>query len=292
MTAAVALYAIDRGYASAAQDGFVDVRIHNCNDGKLFYSRLEVRDGKPVTTGTFVCEGVPGTGAPINIDLRDAAGGRTGKLFPTGNLRDRFEVPGFGEVEVSIVDIANLIAYAPASAFGLAGNEDPVVMQNTPGLADAVEWLRGAVATRLGMATSPAEALVQAPATPFVALMSAAQDWTTFGYGMPRRADECDLMGRGYSLAAFTKAYWGTGSVCTGVVAATPGTVVNDMVRPSALESGVFRIAHPSGVITVDIAVDQAVDGQAVVRKAALLRTARRIMLGNVEVPAERVFVD
>lgn len=94
------------------------------------------------------------------------------------------------------------------------------------------------------------------------------------------------LIWRGYSLGAFTKAYWGTGSVCTGVVAATPGTVINDLVRRSALDSGTFRIAHPSGVITVDIAIDRAAGGHTVVRKA------RRIMFGHVEVPADRVFID
>lgn len=294
VSAAVALYAIDRGYVRPAQDGFAQVCIHNLNDGKLLYSRLEVRGGKAVTEGDFVCEGVPGSGAPIALDFRDAVGGRTGKLFPTGNLRDTFDVPGYGEVEVSITEIANLIVFVPASAFGLRGNEDPVVLQNTPGLTAAVEWLRGAVATALGLATSPAEAKVQSPGTPFVALMSAPQDWKTFGFGVERQAGECDIMGRGYSLEAFTKAYWGTGSVCTGVVAATPGTVVNDLVRGSAIETGVIRIAHPSGVLSVEIGLDCGTGGgtDATVRKAALLRTARRMMLGTSEVPTDRVFTD
>jgi 2-methylaconitate cis-trans-isomerase PrpF len=289
VTAAVALYAIDQGYVSAT-DGQVAVRIHNTNDGKIFYSSLEVCDGRAVTDGNFICEGVPGTGAPISLDFRDAIGGRTGKLFPTGNLRDRFDVPGFGEVEVSVVDIANLIAFVPASAFGLKGNEDPVVLQNTPGLVATIEWLRGAVAHRLGLATSPEEAIDQSPGTPFVALMSAPQDWTTFGYGVSRSSTECDIMGRGFTVQAFTKAYWGTGSVCTGVVASTPGTVVHDLVRASAATSGHIRIAHPSGTIDVEIAVESEPDGETIVRKAALLRSARKLMTGVVYVPADRVF--
>jgi len=291
VSAAVALYAVDRGYIQTTADGLAEVRIHNTNDEKLFYSKLEVRNGRAVTEGNFICEGVPGTGAPISLDFRDAVGGRTDKLFPTGNLRDRFDVPGYGEMDVSVVDIANLIAFVPAAAFGLQGNEDPVEMQNTHGLVKAIEWLRGAVAQRLGLASSPTDAIFQSPGTPFVALISAPQDWTTFGYGIPRHAVECDLMGRGFTVQTFTKAYWGTGSVCTGVVAATPGTIVNDLVSASAIESGVVRIAHPSGIVSVEIEIDQASVGNTVIKKAALLRTARRIMLGCVEVPKVRVFL-
>jgi hypothetical protein len=131
VSAAVALYAIDNDYVRAS-DGIAMVRIHNVNDGKTFYAELEVRGGRAVRRGAFHCEGVPGTGAPISLDFREATGWRTGKLLPTGNVRDRFTVPGYGEVEVSIVDIANLIAFVPASAFGLRGNEDPTVLQATP----------------------------------------------------------------------------------------------------------------------------------------------------------------
>jgi methylitaconate Delta-isomerase len=283
VSAAVALYAVDQGYVSR-RNGWVEVRIHNTNDGRIFHSSLEVREGKAVTVGTFNCEGVPGTGAPISLDFREAVGGRTGKLLPTGNVRDRFNIPGFGEVEASVVDIANLIA-----AFNLRGNEDPLVLQNTPGLVDAVELLRGAVAQRLGLATSPAEARIQSPGTPFVSLVSGPQDWATFGYAVPRRADECDLTGRGFTVQAFTKAYWGTGSVCTGVAAAIPGTVVNDVVRPTAVTEGRFRIAHPSGTINVDIQIDTTSIGEPRVSKAALLRSARKLMGGQVYVPVDRV---
>ena len=288
VSAAVALYAVDNGYV-VPSEGQTKVRIHNVNDGKIFYSTLEVRGGRAVVDGDFVCEGVPGMGAPISLDFRDAVGGRTGKLFPTGNVRDRFDVPGYGSVDVSVVDIANLIVFVPASAFGLQGSEDPVALQNKPGLVDTVELLRGAVAQRLGLADSPEAARVQSPGTPFVALISAPQDWTTFGYGVARSAAECDIMGRGFTVQAFTKAYWGTGSVCTGVAAMTPGTVVNDLVRASASASGNIRIAHPSGTINVDIALDANGHG-AVIKRAALLRSARKLMDGTVHVPANRVF--
>ncbi len=96
-------------------------------------------------------------------------------------------------------------------------------------------------------------------------------------------------MGRGFTVQAFTKAYWGTGSVTTGVAAAVTGTVVNDLVRPSAAETRHIRIAHPSGTIDVDIDVARRADGTFEVKRAALLRTARKLMEGTVFVPLERV---
>ena len=289
VSAAVALYAIDNGYVRAT-DGTALVRIHNVNDGKTFYAELEVRGGRAVRRGAFHCEGVPGTGAPISLDFREATGGRTGKLLPTGNVRDRFTVPGYGAVEVSIVDIANLIAFVPASAFGLQGNEDPTLLQATPGLVDAVEYLRGAVAHRLGLASSPEAGISESPGTPFVSLVSGSQDWRTFGYNVRRHADECDFMARGFSLHAFTKAYWGTGTITTGVAAALPGTTVHALARPEAIERGRFRIAHPSGTVEVEIALGKHEAGGPVVRKASFLRTARKIMDGTVYVSRDKVY--
>ena len=289
VTAAVGLYAIDNGYVPAT-DGTATVRIHNVNDGKTFYAELEVRGGRAVRTGSFHCEGVPGTGAPIALDFREATGGRTGKLLPTGNLRDRFTVPGYGEVEASIIDIANLIAFVPASAFGLQGNENPSDLQSKPGLQEAIEYLRGAVAHRLGLASSPEAGLTESPGTPFISLVSPSQDWRTFGYNVPRQADECDFMARGYSFQAFTRAYWGTGTITTGVAAALTGTTVNALARPEAIERGRFRIAHPSGTVEVVIALGEDEAGGPVVEKASFLRTARKIMDGTVYVSPEKVY--
>jgi 2-methylaconitate cis-trans-isomerase PrpF len=33
-------------------------------------------------------------------------------------------------VEASVVDIANLVVFAPAETFGLTGTEDPVALEN------------------------------------------------------------------------------------------------------------------------------------------------------------------
>ena len=46
------------------------------------------------------------------------------------------------------------------------------------------------------------------------------------------------------------------------------------------------RIEHPQGMIVIDLDVDLA-DGRQELRRAALIRTARRIYEGNVLVPSK-----
>lgn len=287
ISAAAGLFALDRGLVKAV-DGVQTITIHNTNDGTLFYVTMAVSQGRADTKGSFRCEGVPGTGAPIRLDFKETVGGRSGELLPTGNLRDRFHVPGVGNVEASVVDVANLLVFARAEAFGLKGNEDPMAIQHNAVLMDAVEHLRGAVAQRLGMVKEIADARRLSPGTPFVSLVSPAQPWTTYDECKERSANDCDFTARGFTMQLVHKAYWATGSVCTGVAAALPGTVVHEVARKEALEAGRFRIAHPVGTIDVEIALSelQGTKGYAV-KKAQLLRTARKLMDGTVY-PAER----
>jgi 2-methylaconitate cis-trans-isomerase PrpF len=54
---------------------------------------------------------------------------------------------------------------------------------------------------------------------------------------------------------------------------------------------GRYRIAHPSGTIEVEIAIGTNDAGGIEVTRAALLRTARKLMDGTVYVPRDRVIV-
>jgi 2-methylaconitate cis-trans-isomerase PrpF len=64
--------------------------------------------------------------------------------------------------------------------------------------------------------------------------------------------------------------------------------VVNDVVRPEAHAVGRYRVAHPSGVIDVAIDLDQD-SSEIVIRKAAIIRTARRLLEGFVYASKERL---
>ena len=75
-----------------------------------------------------------------------------------------------------------------------------------------------------------------------------------------------------------------TGTVCVAAACAIPGTVAARLTALPAAPQGVISIEHPSGMIAIDLDVE--LDRQPpVIRRAALIRTARRIFDGHVYVP-------
>jgi 2-methylaconitate cis-trans-isomerase PrpF len=77
-------------------------------------------------------------------------------------------------------------------------------------------------------------------------------------------------------------------AVATGAAAGIPGTIVNEVVRRGCGDGGVIRIGHPTGVIEIDARV-QTRGRTPTLARAAVLRTARRIMDGTVYV-STRIF--
>src|SRR5574341_899630 len=80
------------------------------------------------------------------------------------------------------------------------------------------------------------------------------------------------------------KAHAVTGTVCVASALAIPGTVASNLVRLPPAPQGVVEIEHPSGKIAIDLDADFT-DGRQDLRRAALVRTARRIFEGYVHVP-------
>jgi 2-methylaconitate cis-trans-isomerase PrpF len=81
-------------------------------------------------------------------------------------------------------------------------------------------------------------------------------------------------------------AMMGTASVAIATAAAIPGTLVNEAAGGGAREA--VNFGHPSGTMRVGAAAEQ-VDGQWVVRRALMSRSARVLMEGHVRVPADVV---
>ena len=96
------------------------------------------------------------------------------------------------------------------------------------------------------------------------------------------QAGECDLIARTLALGVLHKAYAVTGGICVATAALLPGTVVNDLVAERAKETGVVRLAHPSGLLDFAIGLEKQSDGKWHLEKAGVSRTARLIMEGQV----------
>jgi 2-methylaconitate cis-trans-isomerase PrpF len=77
-----------------------------------------------------------------------------------------------------------------------------------------------------------------------------------------------------------------TGTVCIASACAIPGTIAAQVAPLPPAPQGMVRIEHPAGLIVIDL---DAVftGGREELRRAALIRTARRIFEGHVCVPTK-----
>ena len=80
------------------------------------------------------------------------------------------------------------------------------------------------------------------------------------------------------------KAHPVTGTVCIASACAIPGTIASQLVTLRPAPQGIIQLEHPSGKIAIDLDADFTA-GTPVIRRAALIRTARRVFDGHVHVP-------
>ncbi len=90
------------------------VRVLNTNTNKIIEEHVRVKDKRAMVHGDEVIKGVPGTGSRIDMYFEQPGGAVTGKLFPTGNKKDIFDVPDFGSIEVTVIDCSNPIVFIRA----------------------------------------------------------------------------------------------------------------------------------------------------------------------------------
>jgi len=80
------------------------------------------------------------------------------------------------------------------------------------------------------------------------------------------------------------KAYAVTGAVCLSAAAKVEGTLVNEIYKKVQPDNPpAVRIGHPTGKLQVEIEIEIQ-NGELALTKAALTRTARLLMDGNVYV--------
>jgi len=259
------------------------VRIFNTNTAKLIHATFALRDGRPCYGGDLAIPGVSGTGAPIRLDFLSPGGATTGKLLPTGKPVDRLEVPGFGPIDVSMVDAANACVFLAASDVGLTGRELPDELDARPDILNLLAELRVQASLAMGIARTEAEARSIA-IVPFVGLVSPSAAAPTLT-GTSINKDEIDLAARVISNGQPHRALPLTISLCTAVAARIDGTTVASMLSHDAPRSGRLRVGMPSGVLTVEADVDRAVDGTWEARSGAFYRTARPLFSGQVYIP-------
>jgi 2-methylaconitate cis-trans-isomerase PrpF len=280
MSSAVGPFAVDEGLVRPNGNTAV-VRIFNTNTGKIIRSTFSLFDGRAATDGDLAIPGVAGTGAPVRLDFLSPGGSVTGRLLPTGNVRDWLEVPGVGSVEVSLVDAAKPCVLVRARDIGLTGTELPESLDASTAVLARLETIRRAGAIAMGLANTEEEAS-QSRGMPAVGFIAPPMDAPTLS-GETIPAQDVDLTARFISNGQPHRALPVTSSLCTAVAAAITGTLAHEALR--AEPGGSVRIGMPSGILTVGADVTRDSAGAWIAHSGAFYRTARRLFDGRIYVP-------
>ena len=262
-------FAIESGLVRA-QLGETLVRVRNLNTNSFIHVLVQTPDGFVNYEGETQIDGVEGSAAPVMLNFLNVAGTKTGKLFPTGQLKD--SILG---TEVSCIDAAMPMVLIPATSLGIKGNESKQTLDNNESLLGRIEEIRLIAGEKMGLGD------VSHQVIPKVGLLSSPQQGgsITSRYFVPHNCHA---------------SHSATGAICVSVCSAIPGTVAEGLT-PIELDNQVNSkgsdkakqvvIEHPSGKIT--IALNMTLNQErSEIHQAGLVRTARRLFRGDLYVPS------
>ncbi len=260
MLAAVVPFALEQGLIEARSD-VTCARVLTLNTGMLANITVQTPGGTLVTDGDCKIDGVPGSHAPIAIDFLDIAGSVCDSMLPTGNVID--DIDG---IPATCIDNGMPVVVLPAAAFGKTGYETRDELNADVELKARLEEVRLKAGLMMGLGNVadkvvPKMTLVAAPRN------GGAISTRTF---IPR---DCHA-----SIGVL-------GAVSVATACMLPGSMPSSLARLSPTSPGRLSVEHPSGEFSVDLEVVNGRDGIEV-KRAALLRTARKLFTGHVFIPA------
>ncbi len=260
------------------------VHIHMTNCGRMLTAEVPVSGGRACVEGDYAIDGCPGTGARITLDWSDVAGGITGKLLPTGNVRDKV-VAGNKEYEISLVDAGNPLVFIRAADLGMQGTESPACIEGNAELMATIDKIRSQAAVMCGLVGLAEEASLKSPYNPFFAIVSPPASYTAIN-GRNVEAGDADIVSRLLFMLRMHKTYPVTGTVCTGAACRIPGSIPWEVLSERGRTDSIIRIGHPSGIVPVEAAAESSPNepGGVTITRLGAYRTARRIMDGRVYV--------
>jgi 2-methylaconitate cis-trans-isomerase PrpF/tripartite-type tricarboxylate transporter receptor subunit TctC len=261
MLAGVAPFAIEQGLVPA-RDDTTTVRVFNVNTKSRIDVTVQTPGGRVSYEGTTRIDGVAGTAAPIRLNFLDAWGAVTGKVFPTGRRID--VVDG---TEVTCIDAAMPLVIMRARDLGVTGRETPALLDANEPLLEKIERVRRIAGRLMGLG-DVANSVVPKPV---LVSEGDSADSVTSRYFTPRRCHASHAV---------------TGAIGVATAFALPGTVASRSEPVAGTRN--IAVLHPQGLIDIEVEIDGTGDAARVLR-AALLRTARKVMQGDLHLP-EYVF--
>ena len=287
LTAAVGSFAISNGMVDASripENGLCTVRIWQANIQKTIIAHVPVTNGQVQETGDFELDGVTFPAAEVQIEFLDPAddGEDGGAMFPTGNVVDSLDVPGIGTFQATLINAGIPTVFLNAEEIGYQGTELQDAINNDVDALARFETIRAYGALKMGLINDVSEATTRQH-TPKVAFVSAPKAYVSSS-GKQVNTTDVDLLVRALSMGKLHHAMMGTAAVAIGTAAAIPGTLVN--LAAGGDEREAVRFGHPSGTLRVGAQASQE-NGQWVVKKAIMSRSARVLMEGWVRIPAD-----
>ena len=281
MTAAVGPYAVEEGMAEITEP-VTTVRMLNRNTNKYINVTVPI-DPETKTfaqEGDCAIAGVDGTAAELQVNFLNPAGAKTGKLLPTGRASDILDIPGFGKIEATIVDVSNPMVLVRAEDIGMKGTELPEEVNSNAEVCELLEKIRGTAACMMGFAKGLEDATVHSPAVPKVGFFTKPVTFTDIA-GQTVDQNTMDLCARVISVFKCHKACPLTSASAISVAAFLEGSLLWNSLGAPEEGKHIVRIGHPSGVMTMVPHMEKE-GGEIRLPAVAVQRTARRIMEGTL----------
>ena len=300
LTAAVGACAINMGLVDAdkiansiagnADSGICEVHIWQQNISKTIIAHVPVskdEQGKVQVqeTGDFELDGVTFPAAEVKIEFIDPVDSSSA-MFPTGNLIDDFDVSGcglkFDSVKATFISAGIPTIFIKAEDLGFTGTELQGDINSDSELLAKLEKIRAKGGVAMGLFKDVSEAQTSQH-IPKIAWVAPAASYTASS-GSEVLANDIDLVVRAMSMGQLHHAMMGTAAVAIAAAATTQGTLVNEAAGGKGFDE--VRFGHPSGTLLVGGKTEQ-IDGRWQAKKVSMSRSARRIMVGDVFLPAD-----
>ncbi len=250
--AGVGPFAIERGLVITNGDE-TRVTIYMENTGQVAVATVQTPGGIVTYEGDAEIDGVPSSHAPIPLEFRDTAGSSCGALLPTGNAVD--VVNG---IPVTLIDNGMPCVVMKAEDVGITGYESRDDLDSNIELKATIEAIRLAVGDRMNLGD------VTFQSVPKMMLVAPPR----YGGAVTVRSF---IPHRAHATIGVL------GAVTVANACLVSGSPIAAVANVPAGKCKILAIEHPTGEISCILEINSA----GLVKSAALLRTARKLMDGT-----------
>jgi len=253
--AGVGAFALESGMIKANSDT-TTIKVNMINSNNICELLLQTPRGVLTYKGDTKIDGVSGTSAPIICNYLDVAGSICGSLFPTGNKCDIIN-----DIPVTCIDNGMPVVLINAKEFGKTGYESCEELSGDSEFKEKLEKLRLSAGKLMCLGD------VQSKVIPKMSLISKAKNGG-------------DISTRTFIPHNCHAAIGVLGAVSVASACLFSECVTSDVASIKNELKQKISVEHPSGEFGVELD-SQYENGELVIKKVGLLRTARLLSKGE-----------